>query len=661
MRIFKIAEQKRLIVMRGLPGSGKSTLAKELIGNGEIFSTDDYFMHNGSYIYDKTQTGNAHSWNQWRVKKAMLKGVNPIVVDNTNITWDSVIPYVTLAKINGYSVEYAEPNTEWKFNVDELTRRNKHGVPKEVIQKMVDRWQPTETFGLNKQASTTIDTNGFAKSGRLTQEEIELFSILMNVIKTKTPTTTVRAVGGWVRDKLLGKQPHDIDLMVDNIGGPAFAKIVTSYLGMSDPHTIRSNPEQSKNIETARMYIPLSSGVKLEIDVAQTRQDVYQGSSRIPSTVAATPEEDSFRRDLTVNCIFYNINKDQIEDFTLKGINDLQEHIIRTPLDPYKTFSDDPLRMLRCCRFASRYGWKITPEVFNALSDSNLRNKLKTKVSRERKGIEIKEMLSTGYPEVAVELLFDSGIFEDLLLDSTAGGQRDGRLSNITMDQNNPHHNLIWSEHTKALARGVARKYRGQDKDKVFQVMMAAILHDIGKLDSASRQQKGDYTSYHGHEDTSKEMTADFMKFIKLEPFSKGVEALVGSHMRPHALTSVNSIKALRKFIREMEEAGVDWTDVVNISQADALAKGGEVEEGVESRYTKLIEDGSEEVKSMPISKGTGIKLVLNGGEIMKEFNLKPGPEVGKMLQEVKDMMDENPAITKEEALKKLRSNIVNI
>jgi tRNA nucleotidyltransferase/poly(A) polymerase len=504
-------------------------------------------------------------------------------------------------------------------------------------------------------ANLSIDNASIIVSNSLTPEEKELFSILLDVVRTKTPKTIVRVVGGWTRDKLLGKQPHDIDLMVDNIGGPEFAKIVTSYLGMSGPHVIRANPEQSKNLETARMYIPLSSGNTLEIDVAKTRQDVYQDSSRIPVTVDATAEADSLRRDLTINSIFYNILSKTVEDFTGYGLSDLQNHVIRTPLDPYKTFSDDPLRCLRTLRFSARYGWKITPEVFKALSDPIVRDKLKSKVSRERKGIELKEMLSTGYPEVAVDLLFDSGIFEDILQDSVAGTNRAGNLSGILMDQNNPHHDLVWSEHTKALARGVAKKYRGESKEKVFQVMMAAMLHDVGKLDANSRQQKGDTTTYHGHEGVSQEIAKEFMQFIKLESLSKPVEILVGNHMRPHMLSSEQgSAKVMRRFIRNMEEAGVDWRDVINISQADAMSKG-KIPEGVEEKYTDLMTKGDEAIASRPVYNSSGVKPVVDGSEIMNAFGIKGGPEVGKMIEAVKDMMDENPNITKEEAIEKLR------
>lgn len=660
MRILATESSKRLIVCRGLPGSGKSTLARELGKGGVVLGSDDFFMVNGEYKFDFGGLGHAHLWNQGRARKAMSSGISPVVIDNTNITWSDIKPYVRIAGEYGYEVSYAEPDTPWKFDVDELAKRNSHGVPKESLQAYLKKWQPTETLGEEKRASAGVDITGFDKSGRLTQDERDLFAILKDVVARRTPRTTVRVVGGWVRDKLLGTEPKDLDLMVDNIGGPAFAQIVTSSLGLNDPHVIRANPEQSKNIETARMYITLPSGTKLELDVAKARKDVYTEDSRIPDTKDATVEEDASRRDLTINCLFYNIIADEVEDFTGKGISDLNESVIRTPLEPVKTFTDDALRMLRTIRFAARYGWKIAPETQQALSTPALRERLRNKVSRDRKGIEIKDMLSRGYPEVAVSLLIDTGIFEDLLADATAESGRSARLSPVTMNQNSKYHDLNWAEHTKALARGVARKYRGKDKDKVFQVMMSAMLHDAGKLDSSSRQQKDDgTTTYHGHEDVSKEVAEEFMRFVKLEPFSKKVENLVGAHMRPHFLNRYDSNKqALRRFIRQMSEQGIDWDDVVNLAAADAVAKGQVVDDGLAESYEKLLTEGSELVKGMEFNKGTGVKSVVNGKDIMDAFGIKAGPEVGKLLQSVKDMMDENPAITREEALENLRSHV---
>ena len=664
MKIFAIDQgssqvastTKELIISRGLPGSGKSTLAKELGKGGKVFSSDDFFMVNGKYQFDITFQGEAHLWNQGRVRRAMREGISPIVVDNTNVTLGEIAPYKKLAAENGYAVRYAEPNTPWKFDVDELTKRNTHNVPRDVIQRMLDKWQPTETLGMDRTASEKIDTTGFDKSNRLTQDEKDLFDILMQVVKAKSPATNVRVAGGWVRDKLMGKQPKDIDLMVDNVSGQAFAVMVTEFLGMSGPHVIRANPDQSKNLETARMYVNLPSGSRMEIDVAQARQDVYDKSSRIPTVVSATAEEDAARRDLTINSLFYSVNKDEVEDFTGKGVEDLQNHVIRTPLDPFKTFSDDPLRMLRCCRFSARYGWDISPDVAKALSAPELRERLKTKVSQERKGIELKSMLSSGYPEIAAERLIDTGIFEDLLAGAVAGTDRANRMSPVTMNQNSKHHDLNWAEHTKALARGVARKYRDKDPDKVFLVMMSAMLHDVGKLDEAGRQPKDDgTTSYHGHEDVSKDITSEFMKFVKLDQYASPVSALVGEHMRPHQLTRYDSNPAaLRRFIRQMSELGIEWDDVVNLAAADSMAKGRSAEDQ-KAGYEKLLTDGVEFIKNMPVSKGRGVKPVINGQELMLELGLKEGPSVGEALKKVREMMDANPAITKEEVVAQLR------
>jgi len=508
-------------------------------------------------------------------------------------------------------------------------------------------------------SSYDIDTTGFLKSGRLSSDERMLFDILKNVMSSRMPATSVYVAGGWTRDKLLGKAPKDIDLVVDNIDAEKFAKIVTDSLGMSDPHSIRVNPERSKNVPTSRMNIVLPSGTKMEIDVAKARQDIYDEGSRIPVTSDATIEDDSLRRDLTINTLMYDPLNDKVLDFTGKGVDDLQNHIIRTPLDPFKTFSDDPLRMLRAVKFSARYGWDISPDVAKALSTPELRERLKTKVSQERKGIELKSMLSSGYPEIAVQLLIDTGIFEDLLTGAVVGTDRSGRMAPVTMNQNSKYHDLNWAEHTKALARGVARKYRDKDPDKVFLVMMSALLHDVGKLDESGRQLKDDGTnSYHGHEDVSKDIAGEFMKFVKLDQYASPVSSLVGEHMRPHQLTRYDSNPAaLRRFIRQMSELGIEWDDVVNLAAADSMAKGRPAEDQ-KAGYEKLLTDGAESVKNMPVSKGKGVKPVINGQELMSALGLQEGPAVGLALKRVREMMDSKPDITAEEVVETLRREV---
>lgn len=134
---------KKVIILRGLPGSGKSTLAKKLAteNNGLIFSTDNYFMHEGTYNFDASKLGAAHAWNRNQYENALRDNISYVIVDNTNTTKKEIKPYLDIALSLGYNVEIMEPENPDKFNVDICFQRNTHGVPREQIQRMKDRWQ----------------------------------------------------------------------------------------------------------------------------------------------------------------------------------------------------------------------------------------------------------------------------------------------------------------------------------------------------------------------------------------------------------------------------------------------------------------------------------------------------------------------------------------
>ncbi|EPR78113.1 tRNA nucleotidyltransferase-polyA polymerase, partial [Spraguea lophii 42_110] len=201
-----------------------------------------------------------------------------------------------------------------------------------------------------------------------------------------------RVAGGWVRDKLLGIKSNDIDITIDNISGENFAKSFADNSNLSFG-VIKSNPEKSKHLETVVLQIYNKS-----IDFISLRTEDYS-DSRIPIIKEGSVEEDAFRRDITINSLFYNLLTEKVEDYTTKGINDLKNKIIRTPLHPLKTFKDDPLRILRVIRFSVKYNFKIDNEIVDTLKNKSFKKYLIDKVSNERIRIELDKILNINYTE----------------------------------------------------------------------------------------------------------------------------------------------------------------------------------------------------------------------------------------------------------------------
>ena len=259
-------------------------------------------------------------------------------------------------------------------------------------------------------------------------------SVVIQDTLARSPTI-LRFTGGWVRDKLLGVDSHDIDVAINKMTGYQFGKRMLEYLAitgnaskygirdqfevsvrdsdvplgttstiaeqgvekklMGGLHKIEANPEKSKHLETVTTRI-----LGLDVDMVNLRTEQYSDDSRHPQMALGTPEEDAFRRDATINAMFYNLNTSSVEDFTSRGLRDMRSKLIRTPLEPGRTFKDDPLRMLRLIRFASRLGYSIDRETELAMDNDAIRAAFQVKISRERVGIEMEKMLR-GAPEVS--------------------------------------------------------------------------------------------------------------------------------------------------------------------------------------------------------------------------------------------------------------------
>lgn len=246
---------------------------------------------------------------------------------------------------------------------------------------------------------------------QLTPRENQLRQLLLDVARYIDESKEIqeklelRFAGGWVRDKLLNIESHDIDTAINAMTGYAFSTKMQEYLKDEDNltkhsmeasdihnlHKILANPEKSKHLETATTKI-----FGFDVDFVNLRKETYSEDSRNPQMEFGTAEEDALRRDATINALFYNLHSDRVEDFT-GGLEDLRAKHIRTPLDPKTTFMDDPLRVLRLIRFASRLGFTIDSESEAYMSDTAVMEALKSKISRERVGVELERMLKGWY------------------------------------------------------------------------------------------------------------------------------------------------------------------------------------------------------------------------------------------------------------------------
>ena len=141
---YKAARKKKMIIMRGISGSGKSTKARALGESGVVLGSDDFW--GPEYNFDKSKIGEAHQWNQMRVLDALQKGISPIVVDNTNVAMYEIRPYVEMAIKHDYEIDFQEPETSWKFDAEQLAKRNQHNVPIDVIESMLERWDADFTI-----------------------------------------------------------------------------------------------------------------------------------------------------------------------------------------------------------------------------------------------------------------------------------------------------------------------------------------------------------------------------------------------------------------------------------------------------------------------------------------------------------------------------------
>lgn len=497
----------------------------------------------------------------------------------------------------------------------------------------------------------------------------------------------LRIVGGWVRDKFLGRPSKDIDITVDIMGGDQFAdwlhKIAIQRYGeqqkvVTEAKTTEERPEQIKNLAVAFLRI---FGQHIEI-LPLRGEEVYEKGSRNPiSTQSAGPEDDAYRRDLTINSLFYNINTGQVEDYTGMGYDDLLTMTLRTPTrrgysptdEATRILTEDPLRLLRILRFHSRYpNSKIAPEVLEAMANPEIQHQVVRRlygdtgagIVPERTADELRKLFMGDQPDVALRTMYNVGLLQKLLL-------LPSEYNPLQMDQRNQHHALTVIEHTLAVVKNVNNlsKEFGLNNKQRMTMNFTALFHDLGKLDPRSHKNKADGTrGYSGdpnnpenisHQQASQERWNIFAEALKMSDEEKStVSGLVLDHMNPHAHVEdvgLPTDRQLRRYLRK----NPTWVFQYIHAIADSMSKSLEPDLKAADPYRANLErlralapTADEFGKSPPIIE------LLKGQDIIQIVGLPPRPPQGMtgyiqiVKEAIQEAQDQNPQMTQLDAIK---------
>lgn len=428
----------------------------------------------------------------------------------------------------------------------------------------------------------------------LQSKEIKLFKSIRDLAKKKG--LDVYIVGGWVRDLLLKRDSKDIDFLV--VGdGLSFAESLGKELG-------------NGKVSLFKTYGTASLKYKdHELEFVGARKESYAKESRNPIVEVGTFEDDLDRRDFTMNALAIDLSETNFGKIIdrFNGLEDLNNKIIRTPLDPNITYSDDPLRMMRAIRFASQLEFKIEKKSFDAIKKNAARIKI---ISTERISDELNKIILSKKPSIGFKLLDKSGLLPFIFPEMT-------NLKGIEEKNGLRHKDNFY--HTIQVLDNLSN-----NSDDLW-LRWAAIMHDIAKPATKRFDKKVGWT-FHGHEDKGARMVPEIFKRLKLplDNKMKFVQKMVFLHLRPIALTKEEaSDSALRRLLFE---AGEDIDKLMLLCKADITSKN----EVKVKKYLKNYEKVKEKlVKVEAKDHLRNWQPPVSGEEIMSTFNIKPSREVG--------------------------------
>jgi len=426
-------------------------------------------------------------------------------------------------------------------------------------------------------------------------------------------------VGGYVRDLFLERKSNDIDVVVVG-SGIKLAEELRKDLGRGAHISV------FRNFGTAQVK---HNG--LEVEFVGARRESYSHDSRKPAVEDGTLEDDQNRRDFTINAMAICLNRDRFGELVdpFDGLLDLEDGLIRTPLDPDITFSDDPLRMMRCVRFATQLNFMIDSETFNALQRNADRIRI---ISGERIEEELNKIMMCPTPSRGLVDLHRCGLLQRLLPELT-------QLDIVETRNGRAHKNNFY--HTLEVLDNVSRV-----SDNLW-LRWAALMHDIGK----TRTKRWDNTAgwtFHNHNYVGAKMVPDVFRRLKLPLDSKMkyVQKLVDLHMRPIVIADdVVTDSAVRRLIND---AGDDIDDLMTLCEADITSKNQVRKQRFLENF-RIVRSKLRDLKEKDYKRL--LQPCIDGNEIMELFHLQPSRAVGTLKQTLKDAVLDNKVPNEREPL----------
>ena len=421
-------------------------------------------------------------------------------------------------------------------------------------------------------------------------------------------------IGGWVRDLFLQRKSKDIDIVV--VGH-----------GVERPGIVLAE-ELKKKLSKAHIAIYRNFGTAqlkhkdIEIEFVGARRESYDRNSRKPITEDGTLEEDQDRRDFTINAMALCLNRNRFAELIdpFNGLADLEDGIIATPLDPDITFSDDPLRMMRCIRFATQLSFEIEAETFEAIERNKERIKI---ISGERIADELNKIILSPIPSKGFIDLDRCGLLPIIFPEMV-------QLQGVESRNGRAHKDNFY--HTLEVLDNVATT-TDPTEEKTLWLRWAAILHDIGKPKSKRWDNIAGWT-FHNHNDIGERMIPNIFRRMKL-PMNekmKYVQKLVGLHMRPIVIADEEvTDSAVRRLLFE---AGDDIDDLMTLCTADITSKNKEKKQRFINNF-ELVRQKLIDIEEK--DRIRNFQPPVSGEEIMQIFNLKPSKEVGLLKNRIKD------------------------